>query len=67
MIIPKMISLSEAEQITGLSYEFLRQRCLDNTLVHIRSGRKIYINSEKLAAYLNGEETERREAKDYAV
>lgn len=56
--IPKMLSLTDAAKMTGLSYEFLRQRCLDNTLVHIRSGRKFMVNAEKLAAYLNGETTE---------
>ena len=56
--IPKMIKLREAERLTGLPYEYLRQRCLDDTLVHIRSGRDFWINSEKLAAYLNGEESE---------
>lgn len=53
--LPRMISLLEAAQMTGLSYEFLRQKCLDGTLVHIRSGRKFMVNAAKLAAYLNGE------------
>ena len=64
MNIPRMLSLSEAAQMTGLSYEFLRQRCLDGTLVHIRSGRKFLVNSEKLAAYLNGELVKGGEADD---
>lgn len=51
--IPKMITLLEAAECTGLSYDFLRKRCLDGTLVHIRSGRKFLINSNKLAEYLN--------------
>lgn len=51
--IPKMITLLEAAECSGLSYDYLRKRCLDGTLVHIRSGRKFLINSNKLADYLN--------------
>ena len=51
--IPKMITLNEASELSGLSYDFLRKRCMDGTLVHIRSGRKYLINADKLAEYLN--------------
>ena len=51
--IPKMITLNEAAELSGLSYSFLREHCLDGTLVHIRSGRKFLLNADKLAEYLN--------------
>lgn len=51
--IPKMITLLEASELTGLSYDFLRKHCLDGTLVHIRTGRKFLLNADKLAEYLN--------------
>lgn len=51
--IPRMLKLNEAAELSGLSYDFLRKRCLDGTLVHIRSGRKFLLNADKLAEYLN--------------
>lgn len=58
---PRMITLQQAAAETGLSYDCLRNMCLANKLVHIRVGRKIMLNAEKLAAYLNGESDERQE------
>ena len=52
-LIPEMVSISEASRRTGLSYELLRQLCLRNMIVHIKSGRKYLINFGALCAYLN--------------
>lgn len=50
---PRMISLSQAAEETGVSYGCLRRLCNQGKLVHIRSGKKILLNAEKLAEYLN--------------
>lgn len=51
--IPKMMSLTEAAEATGVSYYFLRKLCQEGRVVHIRSGRKYYINMDRLAEFLD--------------
>lgn len=58
---PKMITLKQAAMETGMSYNWLRQMCLQGKLVHVRSGTKFLLNAEKLAEYLNGESNEQQE------
>ena len=53
--IPTMLTINEASEKTGMSYALLRKLCLENRIVHIRSGRKYLINLEKLVDFLNGE------------
>ena len=53
--IPKMMSLTEAAEATGVSYCFLRKLCQEGRVVHIRSGRKYYINMDRLAEFFNEE------------
>lgn len=55
LLIPTMITLRDAAKRTGLSYEYLRQLCLRNRIVHIRTGSKYLINLEKLIEFMNGE------------
>lgn len=50
---PTMVGLTKASQLTGVPYEFLRKLCLQNKIVHIRSGVRYLINLEKLVDYLN--------------
>lgn len=38
---------------TGLSYECLRQLCINGEIVHMRSGVKYLINLKKLEEYLD--------------
>lgn len=54
--IPRMETLKNTSELTGLSYSWLRSACLTNQIVHIRTGNKFYINIDKLAEYLNGGE-----------
>ena len=56
MTMPTMLTINQAKEATGLSYEHLRQLCLQNQIVHIKAGNKYLINAEKLRDYLNGEE-----------
>lgn len=55
--IPVMLTLGQAAEKTGLSYDFVRNLCLQNKIVFIRAGSKYLINQEKLVEYLNGEAT----------
>ena len=43
---PRMISLCKASEETGVSYGCLRRLCNQGKLIHIRSGKKILLNSE---------------------
>lgn len=52
--IPKMVTLKEASELTGISYDYLRKMCINKQIVHIKAGVKYLINFEKLVDYLNG-------------
>lgn len=51
--VPKMVSLRTASEKTGLSYECLRQLCINGEIVHMRSCVKYLINLKKLEEYLD--------------
>lgn len=51
--IPKMLTLKEAAQLTGMSYDGMRKLCLRREIVHIKVGSKYFVNASKLAEYLN--------------
>lgn len=51
--LPNMKSIKEMTQLTGLSYSFLRQLCLQNKIIHIRTGKKYLINYDRFIDYLN--------------
>lgn len=53
---PRMLTLRQCSKETGLSYEYLRQLCLQNKIVYVKAGSKYLINAEKLADYFNGKE-----------
>lgn len=53
MTVPTMITLREASKQTGLSYDYLRKMCITGQVVHVRVGRKIFVNLEKLIEFLN--------------
>ena len=52
-LIPEMITLREASDRTGISYDWLRKLCLQGKIVHIRAGNKYLLNFRKLIDYLN--------------
>ena len=52
-LIPTMLSIKDAAAVTGLSYSYIRSLVLQNKIVFIRSGRKVFINMEKFAEFLN--------------
>ena len=47
-----MTTLREASEWTGLSYDILRKWCLEGRIAHVRAGKKILINWNKLCEYL---------------
>lgn len=51
---PLMLSLKDTSVRSGIPYDTLRRMCLDGKIVHIRVGKKIYINWDLLRAYLYG-------------
>ena len=53
--IPRMRSINELAEETGLSYRFLRDLIRDGKIQYVKTGRKFLINVESLTAYLNGE------------
>jgi len=53
MPIPTMLTIKEAAEKTGVSYDCIRKLCLQNKIVHIRAGVKYLINFEKFVEYLN--------------
>jgi len=55
---PKMATVNEAAQITGLAKHHVRQLALQGKIRHICAGKKILINVEKLIEYLNQGENE---------
>lgn len=60
MNIPQMVSIREASDKTGVSYDALRKMCLNNQIVYIKAGNKFLINFGKLVEYLNTGEQEYR-------
>lgn len=51
--IPQMLTIKEAAEKTGISYEHIRQMCINGQLVHVKAGRKFLINAARLTEYLN--------------
>ena len=51
--VPVMLTLDQAREKTGLSYDFLRKLCLQGKIVFIKAGSKYLINQDALITYLN--------------
>lgn len=51
--VPVMLTIDQAREKTGLSYDFLRKLCLQGKIVSIRAGSKYLINQDALITYLN--------------
>lgn len=50
---PQMLTIAQAAEKTGLSYDRIRKMCLENKLIYVKSGSKYLINSNHLAEYLS--------------
>lgn len=53
MNVPQMVTIRQASERTGVSYDALRKMCLNNQIVYIKAGSKFLINFGKLVEYLN--------------
>lgn len=53
MTFPVMMTLNQAAEATGLSYDYLRKLCLQQKIVFVRAGSKYLINAERLREYLD--------------
>lgn len=56
--VPRMLTIQQAADETGLSYNCIRKWCLENRIIFVRSGKKYLINMDRLGDYLNGESEE---------
>lgn len=52
--IPQMESIKRTAEIFGLPVNLVRQKVLNGEITAIRAGRKILVNVDKFAEYLNG-------------
>ncbi len=52
-VCPRMLTIKQVVAETNLSYEFIRQLCLQNKIVFIKAGNKYLINWDKFIDYLN--------------
>ena len=50
---PRMLTLKEASEETGLAYSLLRKMCKAGKIPHVRAGSKTLINARKMTEYLN--------------
>ena len=51
--LPKMKTLKEMSELTGLPYAMLRNLCMQNKIVYIRTGKKYLINYDRFIDFLN--------------
>lgn len=56
--IPQMATINEAAKITKLAKYFIRQLALQGKIKHVRAGKKILINVDKLIEFLNNGEND---------
>ena len=53
--LPKMVTIKELAQQTGISEYAIRKLCATNQITYIKSGTKFLINYDRFVDYLNGE------------
>lgn len=54
---PPMAGITDAAAQSGLSVYRIRMLCADGSIRSVRCGRRILVNMNSLAAYLNGTDT----------
>lgn len=57
MSMPTMAGIPDAAAKSGLSVYRIRVLCADGSICSVRCGRRILVNLDSLAAYLNGTDT----------
>ncbi len=53
ILVPRMATINEASEITGLAKYFIRQLAVTGKIRTIKAGKKYLINVDKLIDYLN--------------
>lgn len=56
--IPRMKTIQQVANETGLAYGNIMNLCKQNKIVHIRTGAKYLVNFDKLIEYLNAGDRE---------
>lgn len=51
--IPRMRSIAQVSEETGIPYHTIRQWCLEKKIVHIKAGNKYLINLDRFIDFLN--------------
>lgn len=51
--IPTMVTIQEAANQTGLSYDYIRKLCIQGKIIYVQTGTKRLVNMDKLRIYLN--------------
>lgn len=59
----KMVTINKAAELTGVSYSYIRNLCLANQIVFVKTGCKYLINLEKFLHFLNGEQMNDRDSR----
>ena len=54
-IIPHMVTIDEAAEVTGISAYTIRRLVKQNKIVYIKSGTKYLVNLDRFIEYLNGQ------------
>lgn len=52
----RMLTIRQAADETGVSYDWIRKMCIQGKIKHVRIGTKRLINSESLRQYLRGDD-----------
>lgn len=60
-LIPRMATINEASEITGLARYFIRQLAITNKVKTVKAGKKYLINVDKLIEYLNADSVQSEE------
>jgi len=50
---PKMLTIEQTAKTFGLPKNFIRQAVLDGRIVHVKAGKKHFINAQKVEEWLN--------------
>ena len=51
--IPRMRTIKQTAEETKLSYNYIRNLCLQNKIVYVRVGNKYLVNIDKLIEFLD--------------
>lgn len=54
---PKMLTISQTAKAFNLPRNFIRQAVLDGRIIHVKAGKKHFINVQKVEEWLNTGDT----------